>query len=192
MKWMFRQLFFALILSSACVFAAQATETLILDPQHTYVLWRINHFGFSNQTGKWYTTGKIVLDRNKPENSKVTVLIPITALVTGVTQLDEHLKGALFFDAAHYPTASFISDKVTVTGKKTADVQGILTLRGVAKPITLHVTLNETAMNPASNKMTTGFSAMTTLNRSDFGITALLPGLSDQVFIDIEAEAHPE
>jgi polyisoprenoid-binding protein YceI len=64
-----------------------------------------------------------------------------------------------------------------------------LTLHGVSKPIVLNVKLNEAALSPITNKMTLGFSATTTLKRSDFGINALSPGLSDEVQIDIGAEA---
>ena len=167
----------------------QAAETFNLDPQHTYVLWRIKHLGFSTQAGKWYVSGTLVLDKDKPENSKVNVTIQIADVVTGIPDLDKHLKGKLFFDVAQFPTATFVSDKVDVSGKDTAKVHGILTVHGISKPVVLDVTLNQAAVNPISDKMTAGFSATTNIKRSDFGITTLLPGLADEVNLNIEAEA---
>lgn len=32
-----------------------AAETYKLDPNHSYVLWHINHFGFSNPSGKCWS-----------------------------------------------------------------------------------------------------------------------------------------
>jgi polyisoprenoid-binding protein YceI len=168
----------------------QAAEKLTLDDQHSYVLWRIKHLGFSTQSGKWYVTGFVILDKDKPQNSKVEATINIANLVTGIPELDKHLKSPLFFDVAKFPTATFISDKVDVTGKNSAKVDGMLTLHGVSKPVTLMVKLNKVGKNPISDRMTAGFSATTTLKRSDFGMKTLLPDLDDEVSIEIGAEAY--
>jgi polyisoprenoid-binding protein YceI len=170
--------------------SVQAAETFTLDPQHTYVLWHIKHLGFSTQAGKWYASGTLIFDKDKPENSKVNATIQVADVVTGIAELDKHLKGKLFFDVAQYPTATFVSDKTTMTSKTTAKVHGTLTLHGVSKPIVLDVKFNQVGINPVTDKMTAGFSATTQLKRSDFGINTLLPGLSDEVKINVEAEAY--
>ena len=108
--------FYILTLLTFTVFAA---ETLTIDPQHSYILWHIKHFNFSTQSGKWYVEGTLVLDKEKPQNSKVNVTIPIANMVTGIAELDKHLKGKLFFEVKQFPIATFVSDKVVVTGKKT-------------------------------------------------------------------------
>lgn len=178
----------SLLLSfSLSVFAAE--ETFTLDPNHTYVLWHANHFGFSEPSGKWLASGTLVLDKEKPQNSKVNATIQVGDISTGIPKLDEHLKGKLFFDVAKFPTATFVSDKVVTTGKDTAKVYGTLTLHGVSKQVMLNVKLNKVAMSPITNKMTAGFRATTLLKRSDFGISSLLPGVSDDIKIEIQAEA---
>ena len=167
-----------------------AAETYTIDPNHSYVLWHISHFEFSHPSGKWMVAeGTLNLDKEQPQNSKVNVTIHVADMITGIPALDKHLKGQLFFDVEKYPNATFVSDKITKTGKDTAKIHGILTIRGVSKPITLDVKLNKMGISPITNKETVGFTASTTLKRSDFGITTLLPGLGDDVKIDIEAEA---
>lgn len=170
--------------------AQAAPVTYTLDPNHTYVLWHISHFGFSNPAGKWIANGTLILDKDKPQNSKVNATILVNNMITGLPELDKHLKTELFFNTDKYPTATFVSDKVTVTGKNTAKVHGMLTLRGISKSVTLNVKLNNIAISPITNKETAGFSAFTTINRSDFGMTALLPGLGDEVKLEIEAEGY--
>lgn len=165
-------------------------ETYKFDNQHTYVLWHVSHFDFSHPSGKWMVEGTLVFDEAKPQNDKVNVTIHVADLITGIKELDEHLKGKLFFDVAQFPTATFVSDTVNKTGKTTATVRGVLTLHGVSKPITLDVNLNKIGVSSISNKKTLGFTAHTTLKRSDFGITTLIPGVSDEVKIDIEGEAY--
>lgn len=186
---LFRQLLVMMIALLAC-FPLHAAEKWTLDNQHSYVLWRIKHLGFSTQSGKWYVNGFVILDKEKPQNSKVEATIDVAKFITGIPELDKHLQGQLFFDVKRYPTAIFVSDKVEMTGKNSANVHGILTVRGVSKPITLAVTLNKVGKNPINDRMTAGFVATTELKRSDFGIKTLLPDLGDDVSIEIGAEAY--
>jgi polyisoprenoid-binding protein YceI len=171
------------------VIPVQADETYTFDPNHSYVLFHINHFGFSNPSGKWLFNGTLNLDETKPQNSKVSITIQTAKIDTGIPELDTHLKGKLFFDVEQYPTATFVSNKITVTGKDTAKVAGTLTLHGVSKSVTLEVKLNKTGTNPITEKKSVGFTAKTQIARSDFGISTLLPDVGDEVKIDIEAEA---
>ncbi|HBC0468350.1 TPA: YceI family protein [Legionella pneumophila subsp. fraseri] len=165
-------------------------QTLTLDNQHTYVLWKVKHLGFSTQAGKWYANGQLVLDKDNPQQSKVNVIIKIDDIVTGIPELDKHLKGKLFFDTKQFPTATFVSDKVEVTGKNKAKVYGMLTLHGVTKPIILDVLFNKAGINLLNDRETAGFSATTSLKRSDYGIKVLIPEVGDDVEIEIEAEAY--
>lgn len=187
-NWLQSFIGFGLLLSFAL--SVQAAEKYTLDPKHTYVLWHISHFGFSNPSGKWMAEGTLMLDEAQPQNSKVDVTIHVADIDTGNKELDDHLKGKLFFDVTQFPTATFVSNKVEITGKNAAKISGILTLHGVAKPVTLDAVLNKAGVNPITNKATAGFSASTDLKRSDFGINALLPGLGDEVKINIEVEAY--
>jgi polyisoprenoid-binding protein YceI len=189
----FRTQTLALILA-ASVFSMPALaepENYTLDPAHTNVVWSANHFGFSNPSGKFTSVqGTLVLDEAKPEASKVNVTIPLANVLTGVKELDEHLKTEAFFDVAKFPLATFVSDKVDVIDKNNANVHGNLTLHGVTKPVVLEVKLNKIGINPIVSKKTAGFSATITIKRSDFGINYALPGVSDDVKISIESEAN--
>lgn len=189
-KQLMRLVMIPIILSTAPLTLYAAAEKFTIDDKHSYVQWHINHLGFSTQSGKWFVTGNVVLDKEKPELSKVDISIDIATIITGIPELDKHLKEPLFFDVAKFPKATFVSDKVDVLTNNTAKVRGMLTLRGVSKPITLMVTLNKEGKNPLSDLLSVGFNATTTLKRSDFGMNALLPSLGDEVNIDISAEAY--
>ncbi|HAU0201932.1 TPA: polyisoprenoid-binding protein [Legionella pneumophila] len=171
-------------------FAGQAAEQFTLDDHHTYVLWNINHLGFSTQVGKWYAKGFVVLDKEHPETSKVEATIAVDTISTGLPELDEHLKGPLFFDTKKFPTATFISNKVDVLSDTSAKVEGLLTLHGVSKAVTLMVKLNKMGKDPINDRMTAGFSATTQIKRSDFNMNSLLPSVGDDVSIEIGAEAY--
>jgi polyisoprenoid-binding protein YceI len=169
--------------------ALATAKDLTLDPNHSYVQFHINHFGFSNPSGKWLAEGKLVLDEAKPQNSTLNVTINVASVETAIPELNKHLNSELFFNTKKFPTATFVSNKIDRTGKESALIHGTLTLHGVSKPVTLKVKLNKKGINPINNKLTYGFTASTTLKRSDFGMKELLPGLGNEVKLDIEAEA---
>ena len=181
-----------MIVASAFAFTPvmAAEKAYTIDKDHSYVAWQINHLGFSNQTGKWMAKGTLQLDKENLDKSKVNVTIDIKNIITGNPELDKHLFGQLFFNTKQFPTATFVSDRIEVTGDKTAKVSGNLTLHGVTKPVTLEVTLNAEGKNPVTDKDTVGFSATADIKRSDFGISGFLPKLGDEVKLNIEVEAY--
>ncbi|HAJ90184.1 MAG TPA: polyisoprenoid-binding protein [Rhodospirillaceae bacterium] len=177
-------------MASTLAFSAQAAEKYTLDASHTAITWHVNHFGFSTPSGKFMgVEGEVILDEANPASSSVKVTVDVNAMNSGVEKLDEHLKNADFFDVAKFPTATFVSKKVVLTGKDTAKVEGELTLHGVTKPITLDVKLNKIGENMRQMK-TAGFTASTTIKRSEFGMSTYVPNLGDDIKIDIESEAN--
>jgi len=167
-------------------------DTYKLDPNHTEVIFSWTHFGFSKPTGKFANAvGTASLDETSPAKSSVEVTFAVDGINTGVAALDTHLKSADFFDAAKFPTATFKSTKVDLTGKDTAKVSGDLTIHGVTKPVTLDVKLNKIAPNMRQVK-TAGFSATGLIKRSDFGIGNYVPAVSDEITLVITAEANKQ
>ncbi len=160
-----------------------------LDPLHTFVEWHISHFGFSSPSGKWPANGTLEYDPQKPELAKVEAKIMLADINTAIPELDKHLKSKLFFDVTQFPMATFVSNKVELKNKQVAKVFGNLSLHGVTKAVILDVNFNKIGQSPLTDKETVGFNATTTIKRSDFGINTLLPGLGDDVKLDITVEA---
>ena len=164
--------------------------TYSLDPDHTQIRVVWNHFGFSHPSANFtHVTGTLVYDAEDPARSSVRVDIPMSGLDTHVAALDEHLKGADFFDIAKYPQAHFASTAVREAGKGRLTVTGDLTVHGVTRPVTLEVTINRIGMQPMRKVPAAGFDATATLKRSDFGVGAYAPSVSDEVRLHITVEA---
>lgn len=168
---------------------AIAADSYTLDPSHTNIVWSADHFGFSRPSGKFSdVSGKLMLDEAKPENSKVEVVVNTASVVTGIDKFNEHLKTPDFFNVLKFKDATFKSFKVEKTGDSTAKIHGDLTLLGVTKRIVLDAKLNKIGTNPFGNEVA-GFSLTGTIKRSDFGMRYALPGVSDEVALNIEVEA---
>jgi polyisoprenoid-binding protein YceI len=169
-----------------------------VDPSHASLTFKVNHLGFSTYTAQFRTfTVDLKIDLAKPEAATVRAEVDVASLSlpTPPAGFEEEVKGEQWLNAAVTPKLIFESTSVTKTGPATADVVGNLTLRGVSKPITLHVTFNGGWEGHAQDPFARiGFSANGVLKRSDFGITHGIPapgssmGVSDNVDFQIETE----
>ena len=171
------------------VSAQAAPVTYKLDPSHTMVLFSWNHFGYSNPTADFgLGEGTLVFDEQNPAKSSVDVTLPLASLDTHVPALDKHLKEADFFDADKYPTVTFKSTKVQPLGGHKFNVTGDLTVHGVTKTVVLAATLNKVGPHPMSKAQSIGFDATASIKRSDFGVGAYVPKVSDKINIRITTE----
>jgi polyisoprenoid-binding protein YceI len=171
--------------------ASTGPVTYTLDPGHTEVIARWKHFGFSTPAALFcQVSGTLTYDAAQPERSRVEVTIPVAGLRTTVPRQDEHLRSAEFFDAAKFPDIHFQSTKVergAAVGK--LQVTGDLTVHGVSRPVVLDVTVNKVGLHAMHNAQAAGFDATAHVNRSEFGIGAYVPAVSDRIDLRITAEA---
>ncbi|CCW17422.1 YceI family protein [Sphingobium indicum BiD32] len=171
--------------------ASKATGgSYTVDPGHTQVVFAWDHMGFTSNMGTIAEpTGTLTLDKANPAASKVSVEFKIANLRTGVTALDEHLMKADFFDAAKFPTATFVSTSVKPDGATGADITGNLTIKGVTKPVTLDAELYGAGKAPAmaGGKENVGFVATGAIKRSDFGMGYGVPMVGDAIELKIVA-----
>ena len=160
-----------------------------LDSSHGYITFTYNHLGFSNPRVGFNRFDTVLeLDSSNPENSTIEVTIDASSIDSRVAEFNEHLNGSDFFNTAEYPTITFKSTKVEATGENTFDVTGDLTILGTTRPVTLATTINLAANHPMRNVPTVGVSASARLLRSDWGLDAYVPAVSDEVELSIEVE----
>ena len=175
--------------------ASKATAgTYTVDPGHTLVQWKVNHFGFSDYFGMFGDVkGTLKLDPANVGASQLDVTIPVSKVVTASAGLTGHLlkpaaEGAAadFFGAAP-ADATFKSTSVTAKGADSATIVGNLTLNGVTKPVTVEATFTGAGKHPYNMKETVGFSGKARIKRSDFGINYGIGAVTDTVDLEIAA-----
>jgi polyisoprenoid-binding protein YceI len=161
--------------------------TYAVDSDHTQVEFKVNHLGFNSYYGIFGgATGSLTLDPARPSAASVSIQIPLANLVTTNEKLNAHLKTPDFFDAAKFPTATFTSTSVSVSGQ-TAKIAGNLTLKGVTRPVVLDARFTGAGPHPMNKKAVIGFEATTIVKRSDFGVSYGVPLVSDEVPLRITA-----
>ncbi|BBC99342.1 MULTISPECIES: YceI family protein [Sphingobium] len=162
--------------------------TYAVEPSHTQIVFAYDHMGFTNNLGVIaQPTGTLTLDKANPAASKVSIEVPIANLTTGIPALNEHLAKPEFFDAAKFPTATFVSTGVKTDGPTGATITGNLTIKGITKPVTLDAEFYGAGANPMNKKENIGFVATGTIKRSDFGMGMAVPVVGDAVELKIIA-----
>jgi polyisoprenoid-binding protein YceI len=173
--------------------AAVTGGTYTVDPNHTLIGWHVDHLGFSDYFGIFgESTGTLVLDPKAPSAAKVDITIPVSKVTTANAGLTAHLTRAgkdgtkPDFFGANAADAHFISTSVIAKGM-TATITGNLTLNGVTKPVMLNAEFSGAGKAAAmmGGKENVGFRAKTVIRRSDYGMSFLIPLVSDEVALDI-------
>ena len=170
--------------------AFAAPEKYVLDASHSQIVFSYNHLGFSTGYGMFSGfEGEIMFDQEDPTKSSVSVSMPESSMLTGWQARFDHFMSPDFFGANDDDVVSFSSTGIEVTGDSTAKITGDLTLNGVTKPVVLDAVLNQVGDHPMAGKPWAGFSATTTLMRSDFNLGKFAPYISDEVAVELSVEA---
>lgn len=171
-----------------------AVGTYAFDTSHTRLGFAVRHMAVSKVRGEFADFSGTLEIAENPADSKVSVTIQAHSVGTKDENRDNHLRTNDFFDVENHPTWTFTSTAIRPVTATEFQVDGDLTIRGVTKQVTLDTTLEGVVTDPYGNHRV-GFSATTSINRDDFGVSfnaALEAGglvVSKKVDIDIEVEA---
>ncbi|MBB5636691.1 polyisoprenoid-binding protein YceI [Pedobacter cryoconitis] len=147
-----------------------ATTKWVLDPTHSELQFKVKHLMISTVTGSFNEfSAELATDNDDFENSTVSFKAGVDSIDTGNKDRDGHLKSGDFFNAAEFPSVSFVSTSFTKDGDD-YKLAGNLTIKDVTKPVTLDVEFGGTAQDPWGNTKA-GFTIKGKINRTDFGLT---------------------
>ncbi len=184
--------------------AARATETKLskeemagvynFDLAHSNIGFRIKHMGLAEVPGSFTDyTGSISYNADDVTKSFVNFTAKVASVNTGIEARDKHLRTADFFEVEKFPEMSFKSTKIEKKGENQFVAIGDFTLKGVTKQIALPFTINGFLKDPRAVKI--GVSAISTINRQDYGITwgkvldNNVLALANEVQINLQIEA---
>lgn len=175
--------------AGAMLFGDRArAESYVIDPKHTEVRFAYK-FGLSVHRGRFTSVGGAVeFDAKTPEKARVNAVIKTASLTTGEAMIENTLKGDEFFDTERHPEIRFQSHKVQLSGADKAQMIGTITVNGITQPITLDVSIK--SGDDPSMKYRVGarrFTAIGSIRRSAFKMTAYSAMVADDIVIEIDA-----
>ncbi len=160
-----------------------------LDRHHANLYFRVSYLGLTQIMGRFNDfNARLFFDGVNTEKSKVTATIETKSLDSQDASLKAALIGVDFLDSVHFPQLTFATEAIVWHDSAHATVNGIVTLRGISRPITLNVTFNGGGVSLLDGRKRLGFSAEAKLRRSEFGMTANQWLVGDTVELLIETE----
>jgi polyisoprenoid-binding protein YceI len=184
-----RRTLLVLMFAALAVSAQAAEESFSIDQSNTFPSFEVGHMGFATQSGRFNrTSGVVVMDEQK-KAGRVDITIDANSVDTGIGPLDDALRKLDFLNVAQYPALTFRSSQFKFEGDQLAAVDGALTMLGVTRPITLTVTHYKCGPDAASGRFVCDVDAEASFKRSDHGMTAYIPIVSDDVKLRIKVKA---
>ena len=170
--------------------ALATAGTYTLDEQHTAVIVRVSHIGYSQSVFRFdRVKGSLTWDPAAIETSKLSASVETASITTNVKGFAEELAGENFLKSKAFPEATFVSTSFKPIDKTRGRVEGQFTLMGKTRPVTFDVELGG-AGKGFEGKPRIGVHAVATINPQDYGLPPLFTD-PIQIQIDTEFEKSP-
>ena len=163
-----------------------------VDPAHTEIQFKVKHLMITTVTG-YFKKFDLEVETNTEDfhtAQRIVFTADIDSIDTNNEQRDTHLKSSDFFHAEEHPQLRFEGRKYEASGD-TAKLHGDLTIRGVTKPITVHVEYGGTVVDPYGQTKA-GFTVSGKISRKEFGLTWNAVTEAGSVVVSDEIKIHAE
>lgn len=130
---------------------------------------------------------RLVLNNSHPERTRISVAVDAGSVDMAWHDAADMLRSADFFDVRRYPEVRYQSSSVQELARGHFTIRGLIQIRGVTQPLTLHAVLTRQSQDLADHSQIDDFVVHASLRRSAFGMTADEVFISDNVNIIIKA-----
>jgi len=142
----------------------------IIDKLHSEIEFKVKHLMISTVTGRFTDfDAEIISENDDFTDAQISFEANVDSITTSITDRDNHLKSADFFDVENYPKISFKSTEI-VKYNDDYHIIGLITIHGVEKEVTLMGGYNGNDVDFYGNTKY-GFELRGTIKRSEFGLT---------------------
>jgi polyisoprenoid-binding protein YceI len=181
-----KSIFSALMLAWTITQAAAISQTYEINPKNSSVLFKVRLLWTTNIEGCFCggVSGRVSFDPDAPHESTVKLEIKTATLDTGVTQLNNEIKGPGFLDVEKFPLITFKNTSAQRVNDQQYTLTGDLTFHGVTNSLTLRSNLVGQSKDSKSESHT-GSDIYLVIKRSKFGIKGASPAVGDDIFLTI-------
>lgn len=164
-----------------------------IDASHSRIGFVARHLMIAKVRGSFSAFSGSITVADNVEDSKVEATVELKSVSTGDANRDGHLLGSDFFNVEVNPTMLFVSTSIDADGDE-GKMKGNLTIAGITHQVTFDVEFEGVNGDPWGGTRA-GFSAVTEINRKDWGIEynmALEAGgvvIGEKVKIELDIEA---
>ena len=181
----------AIALLAGAPWASAAADHYTIDPNHTFPSLEFSHMGISVWRGRFNrSSGRATLDR-AARTGTVDIRVDTASIDFGLDKMNEFAVTADWLDTGRFPAMTY-KGAIRFSGATPSSVDGLLTLRGVTKPLALKINLFNCIPHPLTKKELCGADAEGVLNRADYGMTLYSDGEAGRIQLRIQVEANKD
>lgn len=160
-----------------------------IDPQHSTLLFKIEHLGLSTYVGRFNDfSARLEFDPANIEATQLDARVDTASVDVDDSIVEGTLQNSDWFHSEQFPHAAFTTTSIKPLGDNRFIFTGDLTLRGVTKTVSFQGRFNGGATNLLTRRYTLGFTASGTLNRTDFGIDRYTGLVGEEIELEFYAE----
>jgi polyisoprenoid-binding protein YceI len=146
--------------------------------------------GISVWRGKFDNSSSTAIIDETAGRGVVDILVDLKSVDFGLKSLNEFMVGPDFFDVNKFPDSRYHGTLAGFVNGVPTRIEGVLTLHGISKPLTLTVKSFKCIPHPMLKRRLCGADAIATFQRDEFGLDAGKSyGFSMEVTLRIQAEA---
>ncbi len=139
---------------------------------HSEVQFKVKHLMITTVTGYFqsFNVEAETADEQFTSAGSVIFTADVSSISTNNEQRDTHLKSPDFFDAETHAGIRFVGTNYENIGGDQYKLHGDLTIKGVTKPVTVHVEFGGIVVDPYGQTKA-GFTVTGKISRKEFGLT---------------------
>ena len=159
---------------------ARIHETDVIDISDVRVEFNVRVLGLARINGSFERLYGIMMNNRNGDPDTVSMRIDVNSINTSDIERDNYLLGPAFFEADRYPHITFEGSCKMQAADGNMKLTGELQLRGRSRQITFEI-------EPVNTKdEATGYRAIATIKRSEFGLLSLKHIISDEIEIIVQ------
>ena len=160
-----------------------------IDPAHSTVLFKVDHFGLSKYVGRFNSLeASLEFDPENIEGTRLHAIVNTASIDVGDADFSKTLAGPDWFDSERYAQAVFTTQSLKFAEGGDVVFTGQLEMLGKSQAMDISIRFNGGATNMLTGFYTIGFSASAVLKRSEFGMDKHLGLVGDDIELEIHAE----
>ena len=158
-----------------------------IDKSHTHMTFTISHFVIAKVNGTFKAFDGTIHSDDDFKTSQIKLVIEANSIDTNDVNRDGHLKTADFFDVEKFPQIMFESTEFESAIDKATQVEGTLTVNGIAKQMALTTNYKGNFVHPQSQKTIAVFNVSAQIPRKDFNIGTTYPAAALGEIVKLES-----
>ena len=141
-----------------------------VDPTHSSIHFAVKHMVIAQTKGS-FSDYKLKVETEGADftNAKIELEISVNTINTNMSDRDNHLRSADFFDVEKFPVINFVSKSMTKVSDEDYKLNGDITIKGITRPIEFKVNYGGQLVDPWGN-IRAGFTIEGNIDRFDFGL----------------------